>query len=50
MATRTTSYDRSLVQPSAPSRLWAALRLIVDAYRDALAMAHEAQRRGTFME
>jgi hypothetical protein len=33
-----------------PARLIAVFALIRDAYREALAMAHAAQRRGTFVE
>jgi hypothetical protein len=50
MATRTASFDRTLVQPSAPSRLWSAFRIVIDSYREALEMAREAQRRGIFVE
>jgi hypothetical protein len=54
MATRSLSAPSSPIALqalfAAPARLLAGLALLRDCYRDALAMAHDAQRRGIFVE
>lgn len=54
MATRSLRLSSSQIALHAlfalPARLLAGLTLLRDAYREALAMADEAQRRGTFVE
>lgn len=56
MAIRTATFDRSYAAPqawslaSAPLKPWAMLRLIRDAYGEALELSREAQRKGIFVE